>query len=121
MSFYSDWGHFDFSLASKCHFDPTSESKRLLKLKRTHWRSKSDPPDNSVGQNDSFGFTVCILKQAKPFMLYKCIALHTIIFFYINLFNPIIIVLYRNLAYFRQLSLALVTKVAMHVFAQNLK
>ena len=28
------WSHFDSSLESKCHFDPTSESKRLLKSKR---------------------------------------------------------------------------------------
>ena len=28
------WSHFDFSLASRCQFDPTSESKRLLKSKR---------------------------------------------------------------------------------------
>ena len=27
------WSHFDSSLALKCHFDPTTESKRLLKSK----------------------------------------------------------------------------------------
>ena len=28
------WSHFDSSLASKCHFDLTPESKRLLKSRR---------------------------------------------------------------------------------------
>ena len=34
VSFYTVRSHFESFLASKCHFDPTSESKRLLKSKR---------------------------------------------------------------------------------------
>ena len=42
------WSHFDSSLASKCHFDPTLDSKRLLKSKRHIKEVKNDSPNNSV-------------------------------------------------------------------------
>ena len=31
VSFYTVWSHFESFLASKCHFDPTSESKRHIR------------------------------------------------------------------------------------------